>query len=140
MVYRFYYNKKCSFYTDNYDVNILFLEALDKQARRSFLKNGYLLLDEVLDMAGIAHESNGNLGWRIGSNEYEMKIQATFSTKTNKHTGWELQFRCDDVFNNCVDIDAQFIKNKMALRGASVKDLKTMETLMNKYFPKGLLR
>ena len=34
--------------------------------------------------------------------------------------------------------DIQFIKNKMALRGASVKDLKTMETLMNKYFPKGL--
>ena len=88
----------------------------DVQKRIEFIveKRGYFYMNEIEDVYAIS-ESLGYSNF-LGQQSFKANCE------------------CQD----CPINDIQFIKNKMALRGASTKDLKTMENLMNKYFPKGL--
>ena len=147
MVYRFIFDKRSPNWDPNTgsNLNFLFLSAVDHMCEVKFAKRGTLLLDEVLDELGIPHIPHHCVGWHEGVNRYEMDLTRT-EAKNGRVKGYEILFDCKDVFptandfNTSINLDAQFIKNKMALRGANIKDLQTMEGLLKKYFPKGLLR
>ena len=49
---------------------------------------------------------------------------------------FEVTCECPD----CPVHDIQFLKNKMLLRGATIEEVKTFDTLYKKYFPKGWMR
>ena len=144
MVYRFIFDKRSPRWDKDSgsNLNFLLLTAVDQMCEVKFAKWGTLLLDDVLDELGIPHIPHHCTGWHEGVNQYEMNI-TRMECKNGYVKGYEIIFNCADVFPTSnhpsdINLDLQFIKNKMALRGASVKDLKTMETLMNKYFPNGL--
>ena len=149
MVYRFIFDKRSPRWDKDADLNFLLLNAVDQMCYVKFSKSGTLLLDDVLDELGIPHIPHHCIGWHAGVNKYEMNIVKTIAVEEGRNKGYvkgyEIIFNCVDGFiatshPSDINLDLQFIKNKMALRGASTKDLKTMETLMNKYFPKGLFK
>ena len=147
MVYRFIFDKRSPKWDPDSgsNLNFLYLDAVDRMCEVKFAKAGMLLLDEVLDMLALPHVQHHCVGWYEDINKYSMEMSKV-EAKNGYVKGYEILFDCKDVFpkandfNTSINLDAQFIKNKMALRGANVKDLQTMEGLLKKYFPKGLLR
>lgn len=149
MYYRFMFDKRSPRWDKDPDLNFALLSAIDQMCEVKFAKMGTLLLDDVLDELGIPHISHHCTGWHEGINKYEMNIVKTIAVaegcKKGYVKGYEIIFNCVDVFPTSnypsdITLDLQFIKNKMALRGARIDELKTMEDLMNKYFPKGLFK
>lgn len=150
MVYRFIFDKRSPRWDKDADLNFAFLSAVDQMCEVKFAKLGTLLLDDVLDELCIPHIPHHCIGWHEGINKYEMNIVKTMDvarkgSKKGYVKGYEIIFHCVDVFPTSnypadINLDLQFIKNKMALRGARIDELKTMEDLMNKYFPKGLFK
>lgn len=120
-----------------------FLENADNYYKQQFANNGYVLLDYILDGLGIRHEPFGLIGFNI-YNPYAMVYDCVDVVTDDDSTKEYVQaiyihFDVKD-FNEPPNIDGQFLKNKMALRGATTKELKQMDILLKKYFPKGLLR
>lgn len=120
-----------------------FLENADNYYKQQFANNGYVLLDYILDGLGIRHEPFGLVGFNK-YNPYVMVYDCVDVVTDDDSTKEYVQaiyihFDVKD-FNEPPNIDGQFLKNKMALRGATEKELKQMDILLKKYFPKGLLR
>ena len=121
-----------------------FIEGADNFYKQQYANKGYILLDYILDGLGVRHEPFGLIGFNK-YNPYAMVYDCIDVVSDDNDSTIEyvsavyVHFDVRD-FNEVPNIDCQFIKNKMALRGASVKDLKTIENLMNKYFPKGLFK
>lgn len=127
-----------------------FLENADNYYKQWYANNGYILLDYILDGLGIRHKPFGLIGFNK-YNPYAMVYDCVDATSDDSSSTREfdvkrfyvsaiyIHFDVKD-FNEVPNIDGQFLKNKMALRGARKDELKQMDILLKKYFPKGLLR
>lgn len=122
----------------------LFLENADNYYKQQYATKGYVLLDYILDGLGIKHEPFGLIGFNK-YNPYAMVYDcvdvATDDDDSTKEYVQAIYIHFDvNDFNEVPNIDGQFLKNKMALRGARKDELEQMDILLKKYFPKGLLR
>lgn len=121
-----------------------FIEVADNFYKQQYANKGYILLDYILDGLGIKHEPFGLIGFNE-YNPYAMVYDCIDVVSDDNDSTIEyvsavyVHFEVRD-FNGVPNIDCQFIKNKMVLRGARIDELKTMEDLMSKYFPKGLFK
>lgn len=120
-----------------------FLENADNFYKQQYASKGYVLLDYILDGLGIKHKPFGLVGFGK-YNPYAMvfdcvSVVAGGKDQTEEYvTEIYIHFDVRD-YNDAPNIDGSFLKNKMALRGATIKELKQMDILLNKYFPKGLM-
>lgn len=122
----------------------LFLENADNFYKQQYADKGYILLDYILDGLGIKHEPFGLIGFGK-YNPYTMIYGCVDVISDDEDSTKEyvsaiyINFDVTD-YNGTQNIGGQFIKSKMALRGATVKELKQMDILLRKYFPKGLMK
>lgn len=120
-----------------------FLENADNFYKQQYASKGYVLLDYILDGIGVKHKPFGLVGFGT-YNPYAMVYDCVDVVSDDKDTSKEyvtaiyIHFDVRD-YNNAPNIDGQFLKNKMALRGARKDELEQMDILLKKYFPKGLM-
>lgn len=121
-----------------------FLENADNYYKQWYANNGYILLDYILDGLGIRHDPFGLIGFNK-YNPYTMVYDCVDVVSDDNGSTKEyvsaiyIHFDVKD-FNEAPNIDRQFLKNKMALRGARKDELQQMDILLKKYFSKGLLK
>lgn len=119
-----------------------FIETADNFYKQQYADKGYILLDYILDGLGVRHEPFGLVGFNK-YNPYAMVYDCVDVISDDNNSTIEyvsaiyIHLYVND-FTEIPNIDTQFIKNKMALRGATLEELKQMDLLMRKYFPKGL--
>lgn len=122
---------------------VSFLENADAFYKQVYANKGYILLDYILDGLGIKHKPFGLVGFGK-YNPYAMIYDCIDVVSDDKDpteeyvTAIHISFDVRD-YNDAPNIDSQFLKNKMALRGATKDELKQMDILIKKYFPKGLM-
>lgn len=117
----------------------LFLEEADNFYKSQYANKGYILLDYILDGLAVRHAPFGLVGFNK-YNPYAMVYDCVdMVSGDNNVSAIYVHFDVRD-FNNVPNIDGQFLKNKMALRGARKDELQQMDILLKKYFPKGLLK
>lgn len=120
-----------------------FLENADNFYKQQYASKGYVLLDYILDGLAIKHKPFGLVGFGT-YNPYALVYDCVDVVSDDKDPSKEyvtaiyIHFDVRD-YNNAPNIDGPFLKNKMALRGATIKEIKQMDILLNKYFPKGLM-
>lgn len=120
-----------------------FLENADNFYKQQYANKGYILLDYILDGLGIKHKPFGLVGFGQ-YNPYAMVYDCVDVVSDDKDpteeyvTSIYIRFDVRD-YNDTPNIDSQFLKNKMALRGATKDELKQMDILLKKYFPKGFM-
>lgn len=120
-----------------------FLENADNFYKQQYSNKGYVLLDYILDGLGIKHKPFGLVGFGT-YNPYAMVYDCVDVISDDKDPTKEYVsaiYICFNVrdYNDAPNVDGQFIKNKMALRGARKDELEQMDILLKKYFPKGLM-
>lgn len=122
----------------------LFLEEADNFYKRQYANKGYILLDCILDGLAVRHAPFGLVGFNK-YNPYAMVYDCVDVVSDDNDSTKEyvsaIYIHLDvNNFNDIPNIDGQFLKNKMALRGARKDELEQMDILLKKYFPKGLMR
>ena len=121
-----------------------FLEEADNFYKRQYANKGYILLDYILDGLAVRHAPFGLVGFNK-YNPYAMVYDCVDVVSDDNDSAKEyvsaiyVHFNIKD-FNEVPNIDGQFLKNKMALRGARKDELQQMDIILKKYFPKGLMR
>lgn len=103
-------------FMENNEGTFCFKEDVQKRIEFIIEKRGYFYLNEIENVYAISE----SLGYSnlLGQSSFEANCE------------------CPD----CPINDFQFIKNKMLLRGATIEEVKTFDTLYKKYFPKGWMR